>query len=259
MSTPSFEVRRALTETEFRALADRIDNAASLSELTDIAVRGLFDTLLADTPRRFADFDDDHRLDPRQFAIPTTQWEALSAAVTSRADQWSAATAILLQLGNIWPSTFDDQAAPVPQLTLTDRRPDQFEIHLSREAADEIANCEVHLSSLANFYGPTSAHYLAALRSWHRLMSGLFATRRGANTTVTRDGHLSLLVICDRLTYAVIFHGRPRTCTDPACHATASNDGTWRKPYGNASIRDHTHTPSYPFDAPQPGDWSAHS
>ncbi|NQE86067.1 recombinase family protein [Nocardia terpenica] len=100
---------------------------------------------------------------------------------------------------------------------------------------------------------------LDAMRSWHGLVVGLFATRRGADTTVARSGRLSLLINCDHLTYAAIFHGWRRNCTDPACHATTSDDGSWRKPYDSAPILDHAHTPSYPFDAPQPGDWSFHS
>ncbi|MBF6333158.1 hypothetical protein [Nocardia transvalensis] len=259
MPDPLKEVRRALTETEISALAEGIASATSMAELVDAAVRGLFDTLLADHGNRFDDFDRDNPLDPGRFAIPTTQWQALAGAVTSRADQWGAAITIGLELVNIWPSTFEDPAVPEPQLTVVDRRPHQFDIHVSRDAADEIAKCEDHLSSLADYYGPTSTHYLDAMRSWHSLVVGLFTTRRGADTTVTRDGRLSLLVSCDHLIYAAVFHGWRRNCTDPACHATASDDGSWRKPYDDAPILDHAHTPSYPFDAPQPGAWSFHS
>ncbi|WP_433662725.1 hypothetical protein ACQPW1_11590 [Nocardia sp. CA-128927] len=259
MPTPVIEVRRALTDTEIGALAEGIANATSMPELLSAAVRGLFDTLLADHGRRFDDFDHDHPLDPRHFAIPSIQWQALAGAVTSRADQWGAATTIGFELVNIWPSTFDDPAVPEPYLTVIDRRPHQFHIHVSRDAADEIAKCEDHLSSLANYYGHTSTHYLDAMHSWHTLVVGLFATRHGTDTTVTRDGRLSLLVNCDHLTYAAIFRGWHRNCTDPACHATASDDGSWRKPYDSAPILDHAHTPSYPFNAPQPGDWSFHS
>ncbi|MGX1778524.1 hypothetical protein ACWIGW_40910 [Nocardia brasiliensis] len=259
MPNPVIEVRRALTDAEIGVLAEGIANATSIPELLSAAVRGLFDTLLADHGRRFDDFDHDHPLDPRHFAIPSIQWQALAGAVTSRADQWGAAAAIGLHLVNIWPSSFDDPDVAEPQLSVVDRRPHQFDIHVSRDAADEIAKCEDHLSSLASYYGPTSTQYLEALRSWHSLVVKLFATRCGADTTVTRDGHLSLLVNCDHLVYAVIFHGWHRTCTDPACRATASDDGSWRTPHDSAPILDHAHTPSYPFDAPQPGDWSSHS
>ncbi|WP_280383640.1 hypothetical protein [Nocardia wallacei] len=259
MPDPVKEVRRALTNTEISALAEGIASATSMSELVDAAVRGLFDTLLADHGRRFDDFDRDTPLDPGRFAIPAIQWQALAGAVTSRADEWGAATTIGLELVNIWPSTFEDPTVPEPRLAVIDRRPHQFAIHVTRDAADEIAKCEHHLAALADYYGHTSTQYLDAMHSWHSLVVGLFATRRGADTTVTRDGRLSLSVSCDHLVYAAVFHGSRRHCTDPACHATASDDGSWHTPNDSVPILDHAHTPSYPLDAPQPGDWSFHS
>ncbi|NUS44739.1 MAG: hypothetical protein HOQ24_13755 [Mycobacteriaceae bacterium] len=259
MSEPLLQVRRALTDSEIGSLADRIAQAQSIPDLLAVAVHGLYDTLLAEHHRRFDDFDRDNPLDPQRFRIPTIQWQALADAVTSRADQWGCATTIALDLVNIWPSTFDDPTVPDPTLAVIDRRPHQFDIHVSRDAADEIAACEQQLSLLAGYYGRASAQYLDALRSWQPLLVGLFTTRRGADTTVSRDGRLSLLVTCDSLTYAAIFHGWRRRCTGTACGATASDDGTWHESDHSTPTADHVHTPNYPFDAPQPGTWSFHS
>lgn len=259
MSRPSVEVRRALTDIELATVAARIAEAGSLSELVDSAIVGLYDTLLTDTDHRFADFDTDNPIHPTRFAIPAVQWQALAHAVTARADQWGAATTIALTLTDIWPSSYDDAAVPEPNLAVADRRPDRYTIQVTRAAADEIAECETHLSSLARHYGPTSEQYLDALHSWHQLLVGFFATRRGTHTHVDRDGRLSLLITCDSLTYAVIFHGRPRECTDPACAATASDTATWQPPHNAATLPGHVHAPSYPFGAPQPGRWSFHS
>ncbi|WP_344515768.1 hypothetical protein [Dactylosporangium maewongense] len=164
------------------------------------------------------------------------------------------------------PSTYNDPDIAAPDLTVRDYRPDRYRIDVTRQAADEITACEQHLQTLADAYGTDSDRYRSALASWHRHLAGLFSTSRGAETSVQRDGPLSLYVTASSgFVYGVIFHGEQRRCTAPGCPAVADDDPQhptaviWRPAPTAASVLDHEHQPSYPAGAPQPGIWSAHS
>ncbi|WP_433616827.1 hypothetical protein ACQP2P_15950 [Dactylosporangium sp. CA-139114] len=261
----AYRVRRPLTAAELESIRGRIDAATDTTTLLVAAVIGVFDALLADLGQTYpgTGTTPQQRIDPRQYAIPQTQWTAIADAVTNRAHAWGGGITIGLDLVNLMPSAYDDPTVPAPWLSDQDHRPQVYRLEVSREAADEIAACETHLQHLAAFYGPSSDTYQQALSSWHRQLATLFATSLGATSLVHRDGPLSLHL--SGLVFGVIFHGERRTCLAPGCHAEASGRTSaddpvvWRPRYDGATVLDHPHIPSYPLDAPQPGTWSLHS
>jgi hypothetical protein len=123
-----------------------------------------------------------------------------------------------------------------------------------------IAACEAHVQALGGYFGWQSPPYLDALASWHRQLARLFGMGLGAHTRVSKDGDRSLLVrTASGIVFAVIFHGARRHCLAQGCAATILDDGRAYPPYQGAPTLDHEHVPSYPLDAPQPGEWSFHS
>jgi len=262
-----YRIRRPLTTAELSVLRDRIDTAPTVQDLLVTVVVGVFGALLADLGETVTDRSPDDRIDPRQYAIPQTQWQAITAAATNRANAFGDAVTLALELTNLMPAVYDNPAVPVPDLTGRDHRPDQYRLEFSRDVGDEIAACEAHLTALAGQYGTGSATYRMALDSWHRQLASLFSTRLGAATTVHRDGPLSFTVVTEPgLVYGVIFHGQQRRCTSGDCHAVADDTPpgsaeppAWRAAHTGAALLDHEHIPTYPFGAPQPGTWTSHS
>jgi hypothetical protein len=128
------------------------------------------------------------------------------------------------------------------------------------EATDVIAACDRRLEALGAYFGRESPEYRAALATWHHQLSRLFSMSMGADTHISRDGDLSLLVRTGSgLVFGIIFHGVGRRCTTDGCTVTIRDDGTAYPAYSGAPALDHRHTPSYPLDAPRPGEWSFHS
>jgi hypothetical protein len=254
-------VRRALTETELTAILGRIDAADSTGELLAAVINAVYDTLLADSGLTLTTLPDGHRIDPRQFEIPTSQWEAICGAVTDRAAAWGTGPELAMELINVLPSTYDNPAAPVLDLPRVDRRPDLLNLAVSRDAVDVIAAATRHVQALAAHYGPASHEHLTAISSWVTGLSGLLSMGFGADTRVHRDGTLSLLVHTGSgFTYGLIFHGATRRCTaGDGCTATIADDGTAHPLWSTAVLADHIHQPSFGLDAPQPGSWSLHS
>jgi hypothetical protein len=253
-------VKRPLTDAEMDTLLSAISNASSTADLLHVAVVDLYTTLLADEGKTLADFSTDNRLDPSRYAIPTSQWTALSTAMTNRAAQWGTAAELALQLVASMPATYDDPDVPAPAVPRTDHRPHLHQLEVTREAIDAIAAADRHIGALGQFYGHDSQVYLDALESWHAQLSHLFALGFGAHTQVSRDGDLSLFVRTGcGLVYAVVFHGQHRRCTDPECGTLIADDGTATAFSSTSRIRDHDHSPSYPLDGPRPGSWSFHS
>ena len=254
-------VRRALTEPELTAIIGRIDAADSTADLLAAVISSVYDTLLADSGLTLKTLPDGHQLDPRQFHIPTSQWQAITGAVTDRAAAWGTGPELAMELINVLPSSYDDPAAPVPDTPRTDRRPDLLHLAVSRDAVDVIAAATRHVQALATHYGPASAEHLTASSSWLAALSRLLSLGFGADTRVHRDGHLSLLVTTGSgFTYGLIFHGATRRCTaGDSCTATIAEDGTAHALWSTAVLADHVHRPSFPLDAPRPGSWSFHS
>ncbi|WP_203706117.1 hypothetical protein [Asanoa iriomotensis] len=254
-------VRRALTEAELTAIIGRIDAADSTGDLLAAVISSVYDTLLADIGLTLKTLPDGHQLDPRQFQIPTSQWQAITGAVTDRAAAWGTGPELAMELISVLPSSYDDPAAPVPDTPRTDRRPDLLHLHVSRDAVDVIAAAARHVQALATHYGPASPEHLTASSSWLGGLSRLLSLGFGADTRVHHDGHLSLLVNTGSgFTFGLIFHGATRRCTaGDDCTATIADDGTAHALWSTAVLADHVHEPSFPLDAPRPGSWSFHS
>ncbi len=261
-----YRVRRSLTAAELEFVGWRIHGSPDVGSLLQTVVAAVFDALLSDVGETFADYGPQRPLDPRQYAIPQTQWTAIASAVTDRAHAWGCAIEVGMELVNLMPSTYDDPTVPAPQLGPGDGRPHLLRLDVSRDAADEIAACEAHVQALGAAYGPESAQHRDASHSWRRQLAALFSTQLGARTVVHRDGPLSLYVSTQGgFVFGVVFHGERRRCTVAGCHAVADGsadtdqDACWQPAYADAVVLDHEHQPSYPFGAPQPGSWSAHS
>lgn len=254
-------VRRALTTAELSAIIDRIDAACSTGELLTAVICAVYDTLLADLGLTTGTLPDNQQLDPRQFQIPSSQWQAITGAVTDRAAEWGTGPELALELINMLPSTYDDPTAPLPDRPRTDRRPDQLQLHITRDAVDVIAAATAHVQAISTYYGPASEQHLQASSSWLSGLTRLLSMGLGADTRVHRDGNLSLLVHTGSgFTYALIFHGATRHCTaGDSCTATIADDGTAHALYPTSLIAEHDHQPSFPLDAPEPGSWTLHS
>ncbi len=256
--TPS-GARRALTTDELDRIVAAVDAAGNTRALLNDALGGVFDALLCDRGTTLAELDPTHPLTPGEFAVPTVQWNAIVTAILDRAAEWGTAAQLTFDLVNLMPASYDDPTVPAPTLTRTDRRPPVHQVHLTRDAVDVIAACEAHIGALAAHYGPGSQIHLDALTSWHRHLAGVFGMGMGADTHVSRDGDLSLLVTtASRIVYGLIFHGTARRCTTDGCHASLRDDGTCEPDRDDAG-GDHEHIPSYPIGSPRPGTWSFHS
>jgi hypothetical protein len=254
-------LRRAFTTTELTAIIDRIDAADSTGDLLAAAISGVYDTLLADTGLTLTTLPDDRRIDPRQFQIPASQWEAICGAVTDRAAAWGTGPDIALELANVMPGSYNDPAAPTPDRPRTDRRPDLLHLMVSRDAVDVIAAATHHIQALAAHFGPASEEHQTAAGSWLAALAQLLSLGYGGDTHVHRDDTLSLLVTTSSgFTYGLIFHGATRRCiAGDGCTAVIGDDGTLSRSWSSAVVAEHIHRPSFPLDAPRPGSWSLHS
>jgi hypothetical protein len=265
MSTthPGVAAHRPLTESELAAILSAIDAADSTRDVYAAVVAGVYDALLADTGRSTATLPDGENLDPSAFAIPSNQWQAIAQAAVSRAAQWGTGAALALQLVNVMPSAYDDPTAVVPVLDLPDRRPYVHELHVSRDAADVItaATAHVQAQALADFFGYGSQQHRRAERSWLPRLTQLFSLGMGADTQISRDGELSLLVRTGSgYLYGLIFHADTRRCVaGDGCTAVIDDTGTAHAPYSSSVLADHEHVPAFPIGAPRPGQWSVHS
>jgi hypothetical protein len=258
--TPTHAVKRPLSNNEIQAVLSAVEHATDPGSLLASALRALFDALLADRGETLDSYTAQHRLNPNAYAIPTAHWTAIAAAITNRAQQWGAAATISLDLVNLMPSSYDDPHVPPPAIPATDYRPHRHDLEITREATDVIAASEQHLRDLRDYFGADSPPYLTALASWHHHLARLFEMGLGARTRISKDGPLSLLAqTASGLLYAIIFRPQRRTCSHPNCHTVIHDDGTTQPTPGAAPPPDHAHTPSYPLDAPHPGQWSAHS
>jgi hypothetical protein len=254
-------IRRALTIDEMTVILARITAVEDLTQLLPIVVTTVYDTLLADLGLSLNTLPKGQQLDPRKFLIPAQQWEAISTAVTNRATVAGGRPAPAMSLVDLLPSTYDDPAAPVPDLAGTDHTPDGLQVSLTREAVEVITAIGHHIQALARHYGPASREHVTAATTWLSGLSQIISASSRPRVRVVRDGTLSLLVhTSGGYTFAVIFHGDARHCTaGDGCTALIADDGTAHAPYPTTTVADHHHDPSFPLDAPRPGSWSVHS
>jgi len=77
--------------------------------LLSATVGALYNALLSDTGRTIDQLPEGDRLDPRDYAIPTSQWRAILAAITNRAQAWGTAAEVGLELAlGLMPAHYDD-------------------------------------------------------------------------------------------------------------------------------------------------------
>src|SRR5262245_23874043 len=254
-------VRRALTAAELDRIIATAESADSTYHLLAHTVRAVYDTLLADQGASLNHLPGgQQKINPTDYAIPTTQMETIVAAVTNRAGQWGTATQIAMDLINVLPSSYDDPTVVVPARVLPDHRPSVHELRVSRQATDVIQACTEHVAAPACCYGASSPIHQRAATTWLTALSGLFAMALGAATRIIREDELSLTVTTSGgITYGITFHGDRRRCTHHGCPTMIGDDGTAVTADHDGPVDDHTHQPSYPIGWPQPGEWSIHS
>jgi hypothetical protein len=261
MSENAYRVRRALTDAEIALITAAVDAARNAAEIIDAALRVLFTALLTTLGESLDDYGPDQRLDPGAFAIPQAQSDAIQRVCLAKADAFGASAHIVFELINLMPATYDDPTVTAPAIPIRDQRPYAHSVTVSREATDVIAAASQHCRQIAAFFGEDSREHLEAVGSWQDSISRVFSMVFGAETHITRDGDLSLLVQCGSgFTYAIIFHPRQRTCLNDGCAAVINDDGTaWTYRRDDPTCPDGEHALSYPLDAPCLGSWSFHS
>lgn len=253
-------VQRPLTGSELDLIRVAINsNAEGPRELVEQIITTVFAALRHD---RDAGVETQAGLDRGRYAIPISQWTAILGAAYDRAYAWSAAVEVGMDLANRMPGSYDDPQTPSPHLGPVDDRPRISRLDVTREAADAIAACHAHVTALAAAYGVDSDRHRAAADSWHQQLTTLLGTQLAARTVVHSDEPLSLSITTDSGTgYEIVFRGEPRRCTTIGCHAVAdlsSTEPEWRSAAPDAAVLDHDYQPSYPFDSPPPGTWTAH-
>jgi hypothetical protein len=252
---PTATVRRTLSTDDLERIHAAIAAATDTGHLLRTTLGTLYAALEGD-PQLTT-----RMLHPDRYAIPASQWQAIVAAITNRAQAWGTAAEVGIELAmNLMPGHYDDPTVPAPELPLPDYRPTERQLTLTREAVDVIAACETYLGTLHTAYGPASEVYQAAQQSWHRNLTQLLLLNTGAETHISRDGDRSLFIrTSSGLTFGLIFHATTRRCTTDGCDTLIDDHGAARPAQPDALVRDHEHTPTYPVGAPQPGTWRLHS
>jgi hypothetical protein len=260
--TPTtYRAQRPLTRPELDSVLAAIGTAGSIPQLLGTVLTSVFTALLRPLGDTLDSYGPGHHLNPAAFAIPATQWTAISEAAMARADALGGRMGLAMDLVNHMPATYDDPSAPVPDTPPPDQRPREHVLTVTREAADVIAAATRHCARLATYFGEDSREYREATGSWQHNLSQVFSLAFGAQTRIVPDDDLSLLVsTASGFTFAIIFHRQPRRCTNDGCTAVIDDDGTARTPWPDApACPAGQHAPCYPLDAPHPGSWSFHS
>jgi hypothetical protein len=177
--TVATPVRRAFTTTEMTAVIARIDAAESTGDLLATTIGSVYDILLAELGLSMGTLPTGQKVDPRHFAIPSSQWQAITGAGTERAAAWGTGAQLALELINMLPGTYDDPAAPVPERPRVDRRPHLLQLHITRDAVDVIAAANTHVNAIAACYGRESEQHLQAATSWLAGLSRLLSMGLG--------------------------------------------------------------------------------
>jgi hypothetical protein len=259
---PAGPIRHVLSDDDIASILATIRDAENTQQLVSDTVGALYDAILVGrepTSGGSTSLIPDVR--PGDYALPSSQWQAIVSAVTQRAQQWGTQAEAGLELAlNLMPGQYDDPTVAPPQLPLPDYRPVVHTLLWARDAVDVVTACTLHLDRLRDAYGPYSPLYLDASDSWHRALTAVIAMNTGATTTVSKDGPMDLLVnTSSGLIYAVVFHAAARRCTVTGCGARLLHDGTVQPVPTGAPAVAHQHAPSYPLDGPRPGAWSLHS
>ena len=257
---PTAPVRRVLGSDDLDHIFYVIRAATGTGHLLDTVLAALYAALTGEPSDTDAGITASG-VHPDRYAIPTSQWQVITAAITNRAQAWGTAAEVGLELAmNLMPTQYAEPSVPAPNFALPDYRPIEYRLTLTRDAIDVISACELHLERLRAFYDPASDIYQTAVHSWHCNLTSLLTMNTGGHTIVSRDGDLSLFIRAGNgLVFALIFHEAARRCTGKGCAALIDDDGTTRPAWNGAAVRDHKHTPTYPVGAPRPGTWTFHS
>lgn len=260
-ATAFCRVRRPLSGAELDTVRRCIHaDVSDPGELLDSVVAAVFTLLLADVDETYADHQARPGFERGHYAIPVTQWTAISLAVIARARTWGPTTAVEMDLAALMPGAYDAPDVPTPDLGPADQRPSSVHLEITPPAAEVIAACHRHLAELAYAYGGLDLPYVAAADSWAEQLSQLMTAPPGTRAVLHADGPLSLYVSCgDGDHYSITFHPDPNRCTTAGCDAIATRAAggvlLWRTSSPQPVGLDHDHTPAHPAGAPQPGTW----
>ena len=108
MSAPT---RRALTGVQMTTILRAIGAVDEQSALLATVLAHVYDALLHHDGRRLADVKGE-RISPEDWQIPVTQWDAIAAAASTRADEWGTGAQVRADLLDRMPGVFDDPTAP---------------------------------------------------------------------------------------------------------------------------------------------------
>jgi hypothetical protein len=254
-------VRRPLSGPELDTVRRYIHaDVPNAGELLDSVVAAVFALLLADVDETYPDQQPNPGFERGQYAIPVTQWMAISLAVTARARTWGATTAVEMDLAALMPGAYDAPDVPTPDLGPTDQRPSSVQLEITRPAGEVIAACQRHLDELAYAYGGLDLSYLIAANSWNQQLGRLLTAPAGTQAVLHADGPLSLYVSTgDGDHHSIAFQPDPNRCTTGGCEAvaTVTPGGVllWQPASPEPAGTDHDHTPHQPPGAPQRGTW----
>lgn len=255
----AYRVRRELSRSELTAALDAMEAAGSTKEILAAVVQYVFGALLVTAGDTLANYGPERTLNPTDYAIPATQWNAITSACQARADAFGTRAEIALTLVDIMPDRYDDPTVTIALRPSIDHRPREHVLTVSREATDEIATASAHCDTLGASYGDGSPQHLRAVRTLQRGICAVFSMIFGAATKITRHGPMSLLITSSSgYVYALDFHPDPRVCLNAGCGALLDGDANLSQP-ATAPCPAGRHRPSYPSEAPQPGVWELHS
>jgi hypothetical protein len=261
MTTPI--ARRPLTDTELGDVFAEIDAATTPTDTMARTIRAVYTALLDGVDRPGVGFGPGQHIDPNDFVIPDTQWRAIVAVATNRAEEWGSAAELTLDVLNYMPGTYDDPTVATPTPTLPDCRPLIHQLNVTRDAVDVIAANSRYLDDLAAAHGADSLAVRMATATWYRHLTDLLVTNAGGHAVVRADGQRSLHVTtATGFSYGIVFHPHPHPYPDQNGGPVSTTDpGTG----GTAAATSHTTVDGHGVrlgrdaDAPEPGVWVAHS
>lgn len=104
--------RRALTGVQMATILHAIRAIDEPTVLLATVLAHVYDALLRHDGRRLADLKGGGRINPEDWQIPVTQWDAIAEAASSRATVWGTDAQLRADLLDRMPGVFDDPDAP---------------------------------------------------------------------------------------------------------------------------------------------------
>ena len=103
--------RRTLTGAQMATVLDAIRAVDEPAALLATVLAHVYDALLHHDGRRLADLKGGGRINPEDWQIPVTQWDAIAEAASSRAQEWGTDAQLRADLLDRMPGVFDDPCA----------------------------------------------------------------------------------------------------------------------------------------------------